>query len=64
MDIINGFRQIFSRRPSQNDVERLARFMKSKQGIKLTAQLMQQTDSLTKKGCRRLAVGLAAGDKL
>ena len=49
MDIINGFRQIFSRRPSQNDVERLARFMKSKQGIKLTAQLMQQTDSLTKK---------------
>ena len=49
MDIINGFRQIFSRRPSQSDVERLARFMKSKQGIKLTAQLMQQTDSLTKK---------------
>ena len=49
MDIINGFRQIFSRRPSQNDVERLARFMKSKQGVKLTARLMQQTDSLTKK---------------
>lgn len=30
-------------------MDRLIRFAKSKQGLKLTAQLMQQTDSLTKK---------------
>ena len=34
---------------SRYDLQRLARFVKSKEGIKLTAQLMQQTDSLTKK---------------
>lgn len=31
------------------DMQRLARFVKSKEGLRLTAQLMQQTDSLTKK---------------
>ncbi len=49
MDIIKDIKQFFTRRPSPNEMERLERYMKSKQGVKLTAQLMQQTDSLTKK---------------
>lgn len=36
-------------RPDYYAAQRLARFAKSRQGVKLTAQLMQQTDSLTKK---------------
>ena len=37
--------QIYSR----YDMQRLAQFARSKQGLRLTAQLMQQTDALTKK---------------
>lgn len=48
MDILHGLKQIFSRAP-QSDPKRLARFMRSRQGVKLTAQLMQQTDNLAKK---------------
>ena len=54
MELLNRFKtaieavrggEIYSR----YDMERLARFARSKEGIKLTAQLLQQTDSLTKK---------------
>ena len=54
MELLNRFKtaieavrggEIYSR----YDMARLARFAKSKEGIKLTAQLLQQTDSLTKK---------------
>jgi diphthamide synthase (EF-2-diphthine--ammonia ligase) len=53
MELLNRFKtaieavrggEIYSR----YDMARLARFAKSKEGIKLTAQLSQQTDSLTK----------------
>ena len=37
--------QIYSR----YDMQRLAKFARSKQGLRLTAQLLQQTDTLTKK---------------
>ena len=50
MDIINSIKQAFSRRTvSPGEMNRLIQFAKSKQGVKLTAQLLQQTDSLTKK---------------
>ena len=50
MNIINNIKQFFDRRTISNaEIDRLVRFAKSRQGIKLTAQLMQQTDSLTKK---------------
>ena len=50
MDIISSIKQVFSRPANASaEMDRLVRFAKSKQGIKLTAQLMQQTDSLTKK---------------
>lgn len=50
MDIISSIKQVFSRPSNASaEMDRLVRFAKSKQGIKLTAQLMQQTDSLTKK---------------
>lgn len=50
MDLINNIRQFFAGKPGTSaDRARLAQFAKSRQGIKLTAQLMQQTDSLTKK---------------
>lgn len=50
MDLINNIRQFFAGKPSTSaEMARLAQFAKSRQGIKLTAQLMQQTDSLTKK---------------
>ena len=50
MDIINNIRQLFTGKPgTSTEMTRLAQFAKSRQGIKLTAQLMQQTDSLTKK---------------
>lgn len=50
MDIISSIKQVFSRPANaSSEMDRLVRFAKSKQGIKLTAQLMQQTDSLTKK---------------
>lgn len=54
MELLNRFKtaieavrggEIYSR----YDMARLARFARSKEGIKLTAQLLQQTDSLTKK---------------
>ena len=50
MDFINNLKQAFARRSyTDAEVDRLVRFAKSRQGLKLTAQLMQQTDSLTKK---------------
>ncbi len=50
MDIISSIKQVFSRPANASaEMDRLVRFAKSKQGIKLTAQLIQQTDSLTKK---------------
>lgn len=50
MDIISSIKQAFSRPANANaEMDRLVQFAKSKQGVRLTAQLMQQTDSLTKK---------------
>lgn len=50
MDIISNIKQFFDRKTISNaEIDRFARFAKSRRGIKLTAQLMQQTDSLTKK---------------
>ena len=49
MDIINNIKQFFGGKQDSAETARLVRFAKSSQGIKLTAQLMQQTDSLTKK---------------
>lgn len=50
MDLINSIRQAFSLgADNRAEMDRLVRFARSKRGIKLTAQLMQQTDSLTKK---------------
>ena len=50
MDFITNIKHLFDRRTISNaEIDRLTRFAKSRQGIKLTAQLMQQTDSLTKK---------------
>lgn len=49
MDLINSIRQAFTRRTDTADMDSLVRFARSRQGLKLTAQLMQQTDSLTKK---------------
>lgn len=50
MDIISSIKQVFSRPANANaEMDRLVQFAKSKQGVRLTAQLMQQTDSLTKK---------------
>ena len=62
MDIISSIKQVFSRPANASaEMDRLVRFAKSKQGIKLTAQLMQQTDSLTKKGHCRMEAGVAGG---
>ena len=47
-NIITNIRDYFSR-PKRSELIELARRVSSKQGIKLTAQLQQQTDSLTKK---------------
>lgn len=49
MNLIDTFRAAFDPRTYSADVDRLVRFAKSRQGLKLTAQLLQQTDSLTKK---------------
>ena len=49
MDIINNIKQFFGSKQDSAEIVRLARFTKNRQNIKLTAQLMQQTDSLTKK---------------
>lgn len=49
MDIINNIKQFFGGKQDRAEMVRLARFAKSRQGIKLTAQLIQQSDSLTKK---------------
>ncbi len=49
MDLINNIKQFF--KPSTTGMisrEEFMRFAKSKQGVKLTAELMQQTNSLTK----------------
>ncbi len=48
--ILSNIKSIFSSNKSSDaEFQRLAQFAKSRQGTKLTAQLMQQTDSLTKK---------------
>ena len=47
-NIISNIRDYFSR-PTRSELLELARRVSSKQGLKLTAQLQQQTDSLTKK---------------
>ncbi|MBD5230330.1 MAG: DUF935 family protein [Bacteroidales bacterium] len=47
-NIITSIRDYFSR-PSRSELVELARRVGSKQGVKLSAQLQQQTDSLTKK---------------
>ena len=47
-NIITSIRDYF-RRPSRSELVELARRINSKQGMKLMAQLQQQTDSLTKK---------------
>lgn len=47
-NIITSIRDWFSR-PTRAEVMTLARMASSKQGLKLTAQLLQQTDTLTKK---------------
>ena len=47
-NIITNIRDYFSR-PKRSELVELARRVSSKQGLKLTAQLQQQTDSLTKK---------------
>lgn len=47
-NLFNSIRDYFSR-PTRSELVELARRVSSKQGVKLTAQLQQQTDSLTKK---------------
>lgn len=48
--ILSNIKNLFSgNKSSDAEFQRLVRFAKSRQGTKLTAQLMQQTDSLTKK---------------
>ena len=47
-NIITNIRDYFNR-PKRSELVALARRVSSKQGLKLTAQLQQQTDSLTKK---------------
>lgn len=47
-NIFDSIRDYFSR-PTRSELVELARRVSSKQGVKLTAQLQQQTDSLTKK---------------
>ena len=47
-NIITNIREYFNR-PKRSELVELARRVSSKQGLKLTAQLQQQTDSLTKK---------------
>ena len=47
-NIITNIRDYFSR-PKRSELVELARRVSSKQGLKLIAQLQQQTDSLTKK---------------
>lgn len=48
-NIIDNIRQAFSRHGAASEADRLIRFAKSRKGVRLTAQLMRQTDSLTKK---------------
>lgn len=47
-NIISNIREYFSR-PSRSELVELSRALRSKQGIKVSAMLQQQTDSLTKK---------------
>ena len=47
-NIISNIRDFFSR-PTRSELVALSRVLSSKQGIKLSAMLQQQTDSLTKK---------------
>lgn len=49
MDIISNIKHLFGGNRNPREINALTRFAKSRQGLKLTAQLMQQTDSLTKK---------------
>ena len=47
-NFISNIRDFFSR-PTRSELVALSRALSSKQGIKLSAMLQQQTDSLTKK---------------
>ena len=47
-NIITSIREWFDR-PTRAEVMTLARMASSKQGLKITAQLLQQTDTLTKR---------------
>ena len=47
-NFITNIRDWFDR-PTRSEIMTLARKAASKQGLKLTAQLLQQTDTLTKK---------------
>lgn len=47
-NIISNIRDYFSR-PTRSELVKLSRALRSKQGIRLSAMLQQQTDSLTKK---------------
>ncbi len=47
-NFLTSIRDFFNR-PSRSELVELVRRVSSKQGMKLTAQLQQQTDSLTKK---------------
>lgn len=48
-NLITNIREWFDR-PTRSEIMTLARKATSKQGLKVTAQLLQQTDTLTKKG--------------
>ena len=54
MDILNRLKTAYTAVMggevySRYDMQRLAKFARSKQGVRLTAQLMQPTDALKKK---------------
>lgn len=50
MDLLKLYRKVTGQQIySQYDVQRIAQFVKSRQGRRLTASLVQQTDALTKK---------------
>ena len=68
-NIISNIRDYFSR-PTRSELVELARRVSSKQGVKLTAQLQQQTDSLTKKdiadwrAAHQMAIDYESPDRL
>lgn len=53
-NILDNIRN-YLRRPTQTQLQTLARAVASKKGVQISAMLQQQSDSLTKKGHCRLA---------